>query len=319
MGHLLLLGPGKNTVEIAALLLSTAHTVTLARNLTELRRPENPSFDLIVAEIDGGLDPSAISETAKRLSTPWLACSGTPDPAAVTAAYKAGALAVLPHEAPPELVQRTVARLLATVGPSPSAGLSSPRRRWQRHYRTGERILLDAESTLEVLDGVVALTVIHDDGAEVLLGLHGPGQILTGHPEDTCCIQLCAHTAAKVQTLSWPETLGQPGTPERLRDRLRHLEAWAAMQARPQIEQRLLGILSLLAEQFGRVTSRGTLIEVQISHNQLASAVGATRATVTRRIGLLCRRGSLTVAGSGRSKRYCLPDWEGQRHSTAAG
>ena len=56
----------------------------------------------------------------------------------------------------------------------------------QGFYRTGERTLLDPESALEVLEGVVALTVIHEDGAEVLLGLYGPGQVLAGHPEDAC-------------------------------------------------------------------------------------------------------------------------------------
>src|SRR6185295_10853816 len=104
--------------------------------------------------------------------------------------------------------------------------------RQQQQYRTGERILLDAESTLEVQEGVVALTVIHDDGAEVLLGLFGPGQVLAGHHEDTCCIQLYAHTEARVRILPWPESAELPAFPDRLRYRLRHMEAWAAMQAR---------------------------------------------------------------------------------------
>jgi CRP-like cAMP-binding protein len=191
--------------------------------------------------------------------------------------------------------------------------------RKQRRYRTGERIFLDADSTLEVEAGVVALTVIDDDGAEALLGLYGPGQVLAGHPEDTCCIELRAHAEARVRILPWPESVELPAFAERLRERLWHMEAWAAMQARPQIEQRLLGILSLLAEQFGRVTPEGTVIDVRITHAQLAAAVGATRATVSRWVGLLRRRGSLAVTGSGGGKRYRLPHWERQRHSSAAG
>jgi hypothetical protein len=265
MGHLLLLGTGENTAEIAALLHSAGHAVTLARSLSELQRPEDAGFDLIVAKTDGSHDAAPAGEGVKS-------------------------------------------------APSPPG--SVPRRRWQRHNRSGERILLDPESTLEVQEGVVALTVIHYDGAEVLLGLYGPGQILPGHPEDTCCIQLYAHSTAKVQVQSWAETAEKPGSAEQLRERLRHLEAWAAMQARPQIEQRLLGILSLLAEQFGRATPRGTMIDVRITHAQLASAVGATRATVTRRIGLLRRRGLLAVAGSGRSERYYLPSWGGSQRSS---
>jgi isopenicillin-N epimerase len=37
----------------------------------------------------------------------------------------------------------------------------------QQHYRAGERIDLDPDSTLAIYEGVVALTVIHEDGAEV--------------------------------------------------------------------------------------------------------------------------------------------------------
>lgn len=187
----------------------------------------------------------------------------------------------------------------------------------QSFYRTGERILLDPESALEVLEGVVALTVIHEDGAEVLLGLYGPGQVLAGHPEDACCIQLYAQTGTTVRVQGWTEAAGQPGFADRLRERLRSMEAWAAMQARPQIEQRLVGILSLLAEQFGRPSARGVVIELQVTQTQLASAVGATRTTVTRLLGRLRRRGALIAIRSGRGERYCLHDWEVRGHATA--
>jgi CRP-like cAMP-binding protein len=175
-----------------------------------------------------------------------------------------------------------------------------------RHCRAGERLPLDAESALEVLEGVIALTVLHEDGAEVLLGLYGPGQVLAGHPADACCIQLCAHTRAVVCIRPWAEAIQQPGFAERLRDRLRFMEHWAAMQARPQVEQRLLGILSLLAEQFGRPAGHGTVIELQVTQAQLASAVGATRTTVTRLLGGLRRRGLLIAVRSGRGEIYEL-------------
>jgi CheY-like chemotaxis protein len=319
MAHLVVLGKGKILVEVAALLHSAAYTVTLAPDLAAVQRQGTSRFDLMVAETAAGADLAAIAEAAKQLAIPWLACSATADPAATTTAYQAGALAVLPRDSSPEDILCAAARLLATLGPKPALGGTASRHRWQRHYRTGEPIVLAAESTLEVEAGIVALTVIHDDGAEVLLGLYGPGQVLAGHPEDTCCIQLSAHTEVRARIQSWPESGGLPAFPERLRDRLRQMEAWAAMQARPQIEQRLLGILSLLAEQFGRVTPQGTVIEVRITHAQLAAAVGVTRATVTRRVGLLRRRGLLAVTGSGGGERYCLPHWEEQRHSSAAG
>jgi CRP-like cAMP-binding protein len=176
----------------------------------------------------------------------------------------------------------------------------------QRWYRTGERIVLDPENVIEVVDGVVALTMLHEDGAEVLLGLYGAGQILAGHPETSGCVELSAQTAATVQAEPWAEAVQRAGFADRLRHRLRAMEAWAAMQARPHIEQRLLGILSLLGDQFGRSTRDGLLIDVPMTQAQLASAVGATRTTVSRLLSRLCRRGLLIAVRTGRGERYCL-------------
>lgn len=314
MAHLLLLGSWQGAMDLTAL-LHAEHTVTLARQPEELDEARDRGFDLMLAEAGH----ASAGEMARRLGLPWIACSGTPVPAAAAAAYREGALAVLPWDAPAELVQRTLARLLATLAPRETARTVAGHR-WQRRYRAGERILLDPESALEVMEGVVALTVLHADGDEVLLGLYGKGQVLAGHPEDACCIQLQAHTDAAVRLQPWAEAARRPDFAERLRERLRLMEAWAAMQARPQTEQRLLGILSLLAEQFGRPAQRGTMIEVKVTHAQLASAVGATRTTVTRLLGQLRRRGALLTVSAAGGERYCLRESAAEReHHRRAG
>jgi CRP-like cAMP-binding protein len=173
-------------------------------------------------------------------------------------------------------------------------------------YRFGERIPLGPDGTLQVIEGVVALTAIHEDGTEVLLGLCGPGQVVAGHADEVCCIQLRAQTSAVVRMEPWADAARNPDFAARLRERLRCAETWAAMQALPHIEQRLLGILSLLAGQFGRPYGDGTMIEVLITQGQLASAVGATRTTVSRLLGRLRRRGLLIAFRAGRGERYGL-------------
>jgi hypothetical protein len=54
------------------------------------------------------------------------------------------------------------------------------------------------------------------------------------------------------------------------------------MQARPSLQQRVMGFWGLLSEQFGTHSQHGTLINVRITHGQLAAAVGATRTSITR-------------------------------------
>ena len=78
------------------------------------------------------------------------------------------------------------------------------------------------------------------------------------------------------------------------------------MQARPYLDQRVLGILSLLAEQFGISHPNGTLIDLRLTHAQLAVAVGATRTTITRVLGELRAAGKLSADGSGRAERFVL-------------
>jgi CRP-like cAMP-binding protein len=311
MAHLLLLGAWNETDCLAALLQGTDHSVTMVRNADDLPSTSN-GFGLIVAHASTEPDITEFSTVARRLALPWVVRSVSAEPALVTNAYRAGALAVLPSDAPPDLVRSTVERFLATV--KPVAARTLPPDRQQRRYLPGDRISLSQDNVLEVLEGVVALTVLHSDGTEVLLGLYGPGQVLTGHPEDACCIQLYAHTGTLVQIQPWQEVIKRPDFNQRLRDRLRQMEAWAAMQARPNLETRVLGTLSLLAEQFGRRTSRGTLLEVRITHIQLSSAVGATRTTITRLLGQLRRQGVLAVVPAEGGGRFCLRDWDGNRH-----
>ena len=92
------------------------------------------------------------------------------------------------------------------------------------------------------------------------------------------------------------------------------MEAWAAMQARPHFDQRVLGILSLLAEQFGVTTQEGQVVDVRITHTQLASAVGATRTTITRTLRDLRHQNKLSIIATADGERFCLPQWEHSHH-----
>jgi CRP-like cAMP-binding protein len=86
------------------------------------------------------------------------------------------------------------------------------------------------------------------------------------------------------------------------------------MQARPHLDQRVLGILSLLSEQFGMTTPEGQIVDVRITHTQLATAVGATRATITRTLGDLRHQNKLSIINTADGERFCLLQWEPGHH-----
>lgn len=186
--------------------------------------------------------------------------------------------------------------------------------RLPRSYPRGGLIPTTPDLLLHVVEGVVAQMVIHIDGTEVLLGFYGPGQLLVPHPADSCYIHLQAHTDVTLQSLPWAEANRLPDLAERLRSRIRQQEAWAALQARPANEERLLGILSLLAEQFGITTDAGVLLDLRITHQQLAGALGITRPTVTRLLNILRRRRLLSTIGSGNQERFLLHQYSHPTH-----
>lgn len=251
--------------------------------------------------LQAGLQLSAVSS---KVDFPvaggrWLAWLRVDDSALTLAAYQAGAQAVFPPDMPPALLAQAI---LSFSGAPAHAEFSGTLRRVQR----GDPIFLEPDSVLTIHEGVLATMMVHDDGAAVLLGLSGAGHILVTHPDDDCFIQVLAHTTAVVSILSWEQAVLQPGFSEKLRARLQHMEAWAAMQSRKYLDQRVLGILSLLAEQFGAPHPDGIVIDMRLTHAQLAAAVGSTRTTITRVLGELHATGKLRANGSGRAERFVL-------------
>lgn len=236
--------------------------------------------------------------------SPWLAWDQTGDPQAVSNAYQAGARAVFPKETSVNVILETIQRTMRDLLES-KKGMKP---RIQRTYRRGELILLEADAVLHVEEGILATTMIHQDGVEVLLGLSGRGQIVVAHPDDNCHIQIIAHTEAKVQIEPWDVAAEQPDFLAKLRARLQQMEGWAAMQARPSLQQRVLGLLGLLSEQFGLHSQYGILINVRITHGQLAAAVGATRTSITRVLSELRAQGRVSTVSKDGEDLFCLAE-----------
>lgn len=240
----------------------------------------------------------------KHLDSPWLAWDQTDDPVMISKAYQAGARAVFPKEIPLKTIAETINRTISELTPH-----SIPPESQKHHsYHRGELILLKTNEVLFVQDGIVATTMVHQDGKDVLLGMSGKGELIIGHPDDTCHIQIIAYTDSVVEIESWENAVEQPGFSEKMKQRLQRMEGWSAMQARPSLPQRVLGILGLLAGQFGQAHDQGTIIDVRITHTQLASALGSTRTSITRILSELRNNGKIMILSINGEDRYCLCD-----------
>ncbi len=303
MKHILLAGDWKDCLEFIHLLYSSGYLVTLL--------PDKPDISIAADLVIARKPDAALMGRLSKSSTAWLAWC-PPDPEELMArAYQSGATAAFLERTPAEVVLQIIQRTLESLAPKNEKQAVNVA---QRRYQRGDLILLEPEAVLDIQKGIIAQTMVHLDGSEVLLGLCGPNQLMVPHPADTCYIQLVAHTDAMVTIKSWSLAARDADFSDRLRFRLQQMEAWAAMQARPHLEQRVLGILSLLAEQFGVSTPQGQMIDVRITHVQLASAVGATRTTITRTLGELRRQGALSLIQTTDGERICLLHGERVSH-----
>jgi hypothetical protein len=106
----------------------------------------------------------------------------------------------------------------------------------------------------------------------------------------------------------WPELGAAVGG--RLLRRARSLSYLMAAQHFIRVEDRLLATLWHLASMWGRVTPQGTVVPFRLTHEMLASIIGAQRPTTTTSVRALTEKGRITQDSR---KCYVLlgtpPDW----------
>jgi CRP/FNR family transcriptional regulator, cyclic AMP receptor protein len=80
---------------------------------------------------------------------------------------------------------------------------------------------------------------------------------------------------------------------ERFAEQSETLAAQFVIAQLPRVDQRVFALLWLLAERWGRVTSNGTYLPVNLTHQMLGGLIGARRPTVTLALTQLTDRGAL--------------------------
>lgn len=303
--NLAIIGNSHTRMDLAVELIQHGISVTfIPQNFTDGK------FSLLLVNL--GADNTSLIDEIPKLKIVWIAwCHGSKE--LISQAYDAGALAVFPEETQTRTLYQFIVRYLTNL-PNEINAAHDRRDAIQRRYRRGDFILLDTDMVLSIEEGIIARMMIHQDGCEVLLGLFGKRNLIFPHPADNCYIQLVAQTDCIVTIEPLAVTEKKADFTRDLRFCLQKVEAWAAMQARPHLDQRLLGILSLLAEEFGQNNEQGRVINLRLTHAQLASAIGSTRATVTRTISDLKLQNKLTTINTENGERFCLLTWEKCSH-----
>jgi hypothetical protein len=79
----------------------------------------------------------------------------------------------------------------------------------------------------------------------------------------------------------------------RMLEQSERLTAQLAVCQLPRVDERLLAVMWLLADSWGRVTPAGVRLDLELSHEALGGLIGARRPTVTIALKYLAERGAL--------------------------
>ena len=199
-------------------------------------------------------------------------------------------------------------------------GLSPPERERaiasciRKRFARGERVFStgDRPEFLYLLEaGHVRLVSLEESGAERILNVFRPGDVfgeillsVERRPFDAVAVdeaRVAIMSRATFLELLHTSPLCGMNFIRLISDRLFDTERDLAALSRTWTRPRLVHLLLKLADNLGQPTPQGTLITVPVTHETLASMIGASRVRVTsylsqlRREGLLVKQGRLMV------------------------
>ena len=170
-------------------------------------------------------------------------------------------------------------------------------------YAPGKRIPLFVDEVCIIYRGIIRTQTLQPGGEESILGLVGPMMPVARKLTLLNFYEVYALTHVDLLRLKWEEIENSEVLTRELNrsliKRLHHTEVMLALLSKRQTSERLIGFMAFLAQEYGKNTSQGIRIEVQMTHQQIADAFCTTRVTITRLLGVL-RKASLIKIGHDR-------------------
>ena len=146
-------------------------------------------------------------------------------------------------------------------------------------FKPGDELSLDANYLWLIVTGVVKSYTISEEGNFITLGFWGTDDLLVRSLSQIAPYAL--KCISEVSALAIPEDRWQ----EVSRQMLHHAQQTQQLiyiLRSPRIYQRLWLFLEWLAAKFGWKVEQGKLIDIKLTHQELADAINTTRITVTK-------------------------------------
>jgi CRP-like cAMP-binding protein len=200
----------------------------------------------------------------------------------------------------------TTSRAVRVLEADPDLGLGIPREQWQLAVGASIAPLFEFERGpwrfspppepggfgALILEGLILIRI--DAGTRSHIEMLGQGDVISPWAGSGAELSTPSEVTASVvsrarvalldrrfglRTGRWPEV--HAALIQRSIERSRRLSLQSAINALPRIEERVEVTLWQLAYRFGRVTPEGIVVDLPISHSQLADIVAAQRPSVS--------------------------------------
>ncbi len=165
-----------------------------------------------------------------------------------------------------------------------------------------------AERVYLIRRGAVRLSRVYESGEEITVALlrenslFGVLSLLTGHRADrfyhavafTRVEMITAPAASVLQAIEEDARVGLLLL-QGLSSRILQTETMIETLTHRDMSSRLVSFLLVLCRDFGMPGEKGITIDLKLSHQSIAEAIGSTRVTITRLLGELRNSGLVTI------------------------
>ncbi|NJK72118.1 MAG: Crp/Fnr family transcriptional regulator [Synechococcaceae cyanobacterium SM2_3_60] len=160
-----------------------------------------------------------------------------------------------------------------------------------------------------VQSGAVRQVSLTPDMSEVFVGFAAVGIPFEVSQHDTFQLQAYSHVErTTVMWFYWEDLQQWPLIHSQvqalLRYQLQRKLLWLGNLGQRRASDRLKGLIMLLVDEYGIDTEEGRAVPWTLTHAQIGDAIGATRVTVTRALGMLRSEGFVRLVGQ---NQLCLP------------
>jgi CRP-like cAMP-binding protein len=177
----------------------------------------------------------------------------------------------------------------------------------QQTFKRHDLIPLQPEMLLQIDRGVVRTITWNEEGIMVTLGYWGTGDVVGQPLSNLQPYQIECITSVEVSYVPSSQT-------ERVLtaicQHVQQAEELLSIIRLTSARDRLLQVLLWLARKFARPVERGQLIDIRLTHQEIAEFIGMTRVSVTRLLSQLEQEGII-----GRPRRHFIVLLDRQSHS----